>query len=153
MSIDKRYTHKLRDDRIKEMNIDGYITSSQPYSNRVYKSKTLPKAPNYTPDNYDYRFIKEAIAVKDLVIGQQNRQRSNEAGHTAFNVMGYDQMINYVLPIQRHLIEIGYLEKGSDDGIMGPKTEGAIKRYDYNRPSVIEEAWYGIKNMDINPFD
>ena len=83
MSIDKRYTHKLRDDRIKEMNIDGYITSSQPYSNRVYKSKTLPKAPNYTPDNYDYRFIKEAIAVKDLVIGQQNRQRSNEAGHTA----------------------------------------------------------------------
>ena len=67
--------------------------------------------------------------------------------------MGYDELRGYVYPIQRHLIEIGYLDEGDDDGIMGPKTEGAIKRYDFNRPSIFEEEWHGIKNMDMNLFD
>jgi len=67
--------------------------------------------------------------------------------------MGFDELRGYVYPIQRHLIEIGYLDEGDDDGIMGPRTEGAIKRYEYNKPGPMEEAWHSIKQMDFNPFD
>ena len=151
--MDKRYTKKLRDDRVKGVNVGGYTTAPQGYKNRVYKSKSLPEAPNYTPDTYDYEFLEEATAVKDFIFLQQNRAESNRAGHTAYDIKPYDQTMNFVLPIQKHLIEIGYLDKGDDDGILGPKTEGAIKRYEYNRPGMIEEAWYNIKNMDMNPFD
>ena len=157
----KRYKSKLVDERLKDdygnviHNVRGHTfhNNSYGYNNKVYKSKTLPKAPDYSPDTYDYDFAKDAIAVKNLVMHNQARTASNQAGHTGFPIMGYDELRGYVYPIQKHLIAIGYLDEGDDDGIMGPKTEGAIKRYDFNRPSIFEEAWHGIKNMDMNPFD
>jgi len=150
---DEKYISRLRDDRIKEHNIDGYTPPKSGYQNRVYKSKSLPKAPDYTPDTYDYEFYKDAVAVKDLILFQQARQASNEAGHTAFPTMGYGELMQYVVPIQEHLVKIGYLDEGDVDGVMGPNTEGAIKRYEYNKPGQLEEMWHGIKKMDFNPFD
>jgi len=155
----EKYKSKLVDTRLTDKwgeiqhNIDGYTPPKTGYQNKVYKSKSLPKAPDYTPDDYDYDFLKDAVAVKDLVISQQNKQATNAAGHTAFPTIGYDELSRYVYPIQRHLIEIGYLDKGDDNGILGPRTEGAIKRYEYNKPGQIEEIWHGIKKMDFNPFD
>ena len=150
---DEKYVSRIRDNRIKEHNIDGHISPSGGYQNKVYKSKKLPVAPDYTPDTYDYEFAKDAIAVKDLVIFNQGRQESNSYGNTSLPSMSYDELSKYVFPIQQHLIKIGYLEKGDADGIMGPRTEGAIKRYEYNKPGQIEEMWHGIKKMDFNPFD
>tara|TARA_R100000234_G_scaffold68078_1_gene41640 strand:+ start:251 stop:709 length:459 start_codon:yes stop_codon:yes gene_type:complete len=150
---DEKYVSKLRDDRIKEHNIDGYTPLKYGYNNKVYKSKTLPKAPDYTPDTYDYDFAEDAIAVKNLVFFQQDRQASNAAGHTAFPTMGYDELKQYVIPIQEHLVKIGYLEEGDVDGFMGPRTEGAIKRYEYNKPTALEEVWHSMKNMDFNFFE
>jgi len=145
---DKRFDINWNDSELRTLDVP-----SQGYNNRVYKSQSLPEAPDYTPANYDYKFLKSALSVKDLVLFQQGRQAANDAGHTAFNVMGYDELRRYVLPIQEHLVEIGYLDEGDADGIMGPKTEGAIKRYEFNKPGMIEEAFFKLKQSDLNIFD
>ena len=150
-----KWKGSVRDERADYDNVDGYHVSSHGYNSNVYFSKSLPKGegPEYTPDDYDYKFLEDATLVKDLVIGEQNRAAWEESGVASLPYLSYEEMIKYVVPIQKHLIKIGYLDKGDDDGIMGPKTEGAIKRYEYNKPSMYEEAWHYVKNMDLNPFD
>ena len=37
-----------------------------------------------------------------------------------------------VLAAQKLMIKLGYLDKGMDDGMLGPKTMGAARRYDSN---------------------
>ena len=151
----KKYISKLVDKRLKDdrgnviHNVGGhtYHHDSYGYNNKVYKSKSLPKAPDYTPDTYDYDFAKDAVAVKNLVLFNEYKEATNDAGHTDFPTMDYVQLRSYILPIQEHLVKIGYLEQEDVDGIMGPKTEGAIKRYDYNKPSTVEEMWHGIKSI------
>ena len=161
MSIKNKYKSKLVDKRLVDdygnqiHNVRGhtFLHNSYGYHNKVYKSKSLPVATDYTPDTYDYDFAADAVAVKNLVHFQEGRLATNKAGHTAYDVMGYDELMGYIYPIQEHLVKIGYLDEGDVDGIMGPKTEGAIKRYDYNKPGYMEEMWHGIKKMDFNPFD
>ena len=151
----KKYISKLVDKRLKDdrgnviHNVGGhtYHHDSYGYNNKVYKYKSLPKAPDYTPDTYDYDFAKDAVAVKNLVLFNEYKEATNDAGHTDFPTMDYVQLRSYILPIQEHLVKIGYLEQEDVDGIMGPKTEGAIKRYDYNKPSTVEEMWHGIKSI------
>ena len=150
-----KYEGNLSDDRVERRNVNGYLLSQQGYNSRVYYSKSLPskEAPNYNPDTYDYKFMKEAVNVKDLVLGMEFFTQTNQNGYTNKPVLTYEQLAKYVIPIQEHLIKIGYLDKGDDDGVMGPNTQGAIKRYELNKPGIIEEAWHGIKKIDMNIFD
>ena len=150
-----KWQGSVRDERVDFDNVDGYHVSSHGWNSAVYYSKSLPqgKGPEFTPDNYDYKFLEDATLVKDFVLGQQNRAKWDEEGLASLPYIEYEEMIKYVSPIQKHLIKIGYLDKGDDDGIMGPKTEGAIKRYTLNKPNMFEEVWHDIKKLDINPFD
>ena len=152
---DIKYKSKLVDTRLKDdygnviHNIRGhqFLHNEFGWRNKVYKNPNLPTAPDYTPETYDYDFAKDAVAVKNLVLFNEYKEATTDAGHTDFPTMDYVQLRSYILPIQEHLVKIGYLEQEDVDGIMGPKTEGAIKRYDYNKPSTVEEMWHGIKSI------
>ena len=150
-----KWKGSVRDERLDFDNVDGHHVSPHGWNSAVYFSKSLPQGESteYTPDNYDYKFLEDATLVKDLVMGEQNRAAWEESGVASLPYLQYEEMIGYVAPIQEHLIKIGYLDKGDADGIMGPKTEGAIKRYALNKPSMYDEAWHYVKNMDLNPFD
>jgi|7_EtaG_2_1085326.scaffolds.fasta_scaffold02625_8 hypothetical protein len=124
------------------------------YNHRVYYSKALPNGSdlNFNPNTYDYQFLEAAVKIKNIVHNNQSTQMAVQSGLTAKRYLSYEEMMPYVYPIQEYLIGIGFLDEGDADGIMGPKTEGAIKRYEYNKPGIIEETWHSIKNMDLNLF-
>ena len=99
-----------------------------------------------------YQFLEAAVKIKNIVHNNQSTQMAVQSGLTAKSYLSYEEMMPYVYPIQEYLIGIGFLDEGDDDGIMGSKTEGAIKRYEYNKPGIIEETWHSIKNMYLNLF-
>lgn len=70
-------------------------------------------------------FIKELYEMdKDQLIEVQKQLADSGA---------YDKILkgskSYIKAVQRNLIEEGYLSKGGDDGIVGPKTQNAYNRY------------------------
>lgn len=146
----------LRDSSMKDRNIKGIPVIDYGWSSKVYYSKTLPKgkAPDYTPSDYNYKLLDDMLLVKDFILANQAKAVTNKHGHTNYQrVKGYDEFGFYVIPIQKELIKMGYLDPGDDDGIFGKKTEGAIKRYNYNKPTWTEEAWHWIKGYDTNLYD
>ena len=145
----------FRDPEVEGRNVHGTPVRDMGWNAKLHYSKSLPKgeAPDYSPDTYNYELLDCMLLVKVMILTNQAWDASNKAGWTNREVKGYDAYMGYVSLMQKELIKIGYLDPGEDDGIMGPKTEGAMKRYAYNKPNWAEETWHSIKNLDLNLFD
>ena len=127
------------------------------WSAKVHYSDTLPygEGDQFSIETYDYELLNKFMKVKDFALHERNKFQvsPNWYNDEKKEWLNYDQQKPFIVPIQQELIKIGYLDPGDDDGIYGPKTEGAIKRYAMNKPSMFEEAWNFVKKLDINPFD
>ena len=126
------------------------------WSSQVHYSKSLPQGEggNFSPETYDYDLLKSFLAVKDYALEERVKYQSSPHWFTTEKKDwdSYEDQKPVILPVQLKLIEMGYLDPGDDDGIFGPKTEGAIKRYAVNKPNIFEEAWNIVKNFDLNMF-
>jgi len=56
-----------------------------------------------------------------------------------------------MLKVQRKLISLGYLDPGEDDGFKGPRTLGAIKRYNFNTSD--DRIWDSMNELKDNFLD
>tara|TARA_R100000278_G_scaffold106921_1_gene83552 strand:- start:5972 stop:6286 length:315 start_codon:yes stop_codon:yes gene_type:complete len=98
------------------------------------------------------QFIGSYYYSKSLPQGMGDKTKYDKV---QYDTIGKVLRPNYteadVMAAQKMLMQLGYLDPGSDDGMIGPMTQGAARRYQSNLsgPAIFDT----MKNMFDGLFD